>query len=140
MKFLLAVDGSEHALKAAKAASRLLKDCGGEVILISVVQDIAPMGIWEMGHQEKVLKSLHARAREAVEEAKNLLKAEGVSIRTTLISTGEPADEIIRMAKKETVDMIVIGSRGLTGLPQYLLGSVAHKIVTHAHCSVLVIK
>ncbi len=139
MKFLLAVDGSEHALKAAKAALRLLKDCGGEVILTSVVQDIAPMGIWEMGHQEKALKSLHARAREAVEEAKKLLKAEGVSVRTTLISTGEPADEIIRMAKKEAVDDSDWQS-GADGFAPVFAGQCCPQKVTHAHCSVLVIK
>jgi nucleotide-binding universal stress UspA family protein len=140
MKLLVSIDGSDHALKAAKKAGRLVHEGGGEVILLSVAHDITPLGVWEIGHRESILQDLQAKAQEAIDEAKKVLKEEGEEARASLIETGAPADEIIRVARKEAVDMIVMGSRGLTGLPHYLLGSVAHKVVTYAPCSVLVVK
>ena len=56
------------------------------------------------------------------------------------IVTGDPAEEIIRLANIYQVDLIVIGSRGLTGLQRILEGSVSSQVVTDAPCSVLVVK
>jgi len=56
------------------------------------------------------------------------------------IVRGDPADEIIRLANIYQVDLIVIGSRGLTGINRILLGSVSSQVVADAHCSVLVVK
>ena len=140
MKLLVGVDGSEYALKATKKAVGLVRESGGELILLSVAPDITSLGVWEIGHGESLLRDIEAKAREAIDKAQEVLKSEGVEAKASLIKTGAPADEIIRVAEEEGVDMIVMGSRGLTGHPHYLLGSVAHKVVTYAPCSVLVVK
>ncbi|MCU0552966.1 MAG: universal stress protein [Leptolyngbya sp. Prado105] len=56
------------------------------------------------------------------------------------IVTGDPAEEILRLAKIHSADLIVLGSRGLTGMKRILLGSVSSQIVEDAPCSVLVVK
>ncbi len=56
------------------------------------------------------------------------------------VVTGEPAEEILRLANIYNADLILIGSRGLTGMQRILLGSVSGQIVTEAPCSVLVVK
>jgi nucleotide-binding universal stress UspA family protein len=56
------------------------------------------------------------------------------------IVTGDPAEEIIRLANIYQADLIVIGSRGLTGLTRILQGSVSSQVVAEAACSVLVVK
>ncbi len=56
------------------------------------------------------------------------------------IVTGEPVEEILRLANIYKTDLILIGSRGLTGMQKILLGSVSSQIVTDAPCSVLVVK
>lgn len=56
------------------------------------------------------------------------------------IVTGDPAEEIVRLAKIHKADLIVLGSRGLTGMKRILLGSVSSQIVEDAPCSVLVVK
>ncbi len=56
------------------------------------------------------------------------------------IVTGEPVEEIIRLANIYKADLILIGSRGLTGMQRILLGSVSSQIATDAPCSVLVVK
>lgn len=56
------------------------------------------------------------------------------------IVTGEPAEEIVRLANIHHIDLILIGSRGLTGLSRILQGSVSSQVVEEAPCSVMVIK
>ncbi len=56
------------------------------------------------------------------------------------IVTGDPAEEIIRLANIYRADLIVIGNRGLTGLNRIIKGSVSSQVVEDAHCSVLVVK
>lgn len=56
------------------------------------------------------------------------------------IATGDPAEEIIRLANIYQADLIVIGSRGLTGMNRIIQGSVSSQVVENAHCSVLVVK
>ncbi len=56
------------------------------------------------------------------------------------IVMGDPAEEIIRLANIYHADLIVIGSRGLTGMNRILQGSVSSQVVTDAPCSVLVVK
>ncbi|MGH7999033.1 MAG: universal stress protein [Brasilonema sp.] len=54
--------------------------------------------------------------------------------------TGDPAEEIIRLANIYKADLIIIGSRGLTGLKRIVQGSVSSQVVEEANCSVLVVK
>ena len=56
------------------------------------------------------------------------------------IVTGDPAEEIIRLANVYKADLIIIGSRGLTGMQRILLGSVSSQVVADAPCSILVVK
>ena len=56
------------------------------------------------------------------------------------IVSGDPAEEIVRLANIHNVDLIVIGSRGLTGMKRIVLGSVSSQVVADAQCSVLVVK
>lgn len=56
------------------------------------------------------------------------------------IVTGDPSEEIVRLANIYQADLILIGSRGLTGMKRILQGSVSSQVVTDASCSVLVVK
>ena len=57
-----------------------------------------------------------------------------------LLAHGHPADQILTMTQRKKIDMLVVGSRGITGLRRFFLGSVSHKLVRHAPCSVLVVR
>jgi nucleotide-binding universal stress UspA family protein len=56
------------------------------------------------------------------------------------IAYGDPADELIACAKKEEIDVIVIGSSGKGFLKRNLLGSVSYKVVKNSPCSVYIVK
>ncbi|MDL1970039.1 MAG: universal stress protein [Candidatus Desulfofervidaceae bacterium] len=136
MKILVPVDGSKYALKAAKKAAVLAKAFGASVIIISVAPDI---GLWELGYDVK--EKLERQAHKSVEEAKSFVKEQGIDDVKGIILSGIPvAEGILKTAQEEKIDIITIGSRGLTGLTKFMLGSVAQKVVTHATCSVFVVK
>ncbi|MBD6615775.1 universal stress protein [Komarekiella sp. 'clone 1'] len=66
---------------------------------------------------------------------------EQISVDSELeLVTGDPADEIIRLANIYKADLIIIGSRGLIGMKRIVLGSVSSQVVEEANCSVLVVK
>jgi nucleotide-binding universal stress UspA family protein len=66
---------------------------------------------------------------------------EKLSVRSELeMVTGDPAEEIIRLANIYKIDLIIIGSRGLMGMKRIVQGSVSSQVVEEANCSVLVVK
>lgn len=136
MKILVPVDGSKYALKAAKEAAMLAKAFGASVIIVSVAPDI---GSWELGYDVK--GKMEKEAHKSVEEAKNFVKEQGIDDVKGIVLSGVPvAEGILKTAQDEKIDIIIMGSHGRTGLTRFMLGSVAQKVVTHATCSVLVIK
>ena len=64
----------------------------------------------------------------------------GIRATESRLPTGDPREVLLRLVDDERVDLIVMGSHGRTGLAKLLLGSVSSHVVTHAHCSVLVVK
>jgi len=60
-------------------------------------------------------------------------------VQSTVVQ-GDPATGIIKFARAEDIDMIVIGSRGLTGIKEFVLGSVSHRVTHLADCTVTVVK
>jgi nucleotide-binding universal stress UspA family protein len=91
------------------------------------------------GIRQNVVEDREKKLKEQYEmvvsrEIKASLKMEG------LTRIGVPFLEIIRTAKEKDVDLIVMGTHGRSGLSHVLIGSVAEKVVHHAHCPVLTIK
>ena len=127
-KILVATDGSDHAKKAIEIASDLALKYGATICLLHVVSlpVIFHEGIFPA--MEGMLKLLEEDGKKIIEEAERETKKCGLKdVQSTMVQ-GEPASRIIEFAKAEGVDMIVIGSRGLTGMKGFLLGSVSHKV------------
>jgi nucleotide-binding universal stress UspA family protein len=78
--------------------------------------------------------------QQIVDRAEAASRKAGVKKVITILADGEPADMIIEGAKKEKVDMIVMGSRGLSDFKGLFLGSVSHKVSAHADCSCVTVK
>ena len=87
-------------------------------------------GLSEMDKAEKWFESFTQRARQ-----------NGIDLKTELVNSQRPVDYVIlEYAEKENIDLIVIGTRGRTGLSKIMLGSVASGIVTYSHSPILVVK
>ncbi|MEG6506752.1 universal stress protein [Nitratidesulfovibrio sp. D1] len=138
MKILIAVDKSAYSEKALAKAVDMAKKEGAELIALAVAEQPVDMG--EIAVSVSLSDHFKAVADEALEKAGELAKSKGVTLKPVLESGSSPADNIIELAKKEGVDLIVTGSRGRTGIEKFLLGSVASKVISHAPCSVLVVR
>jgi nucleotide-binding universal stress UspA family protein len=130
-KILLATDGSEHAQDAARLLGSLPLAAGTQIQVVLVV-DPRVEALLD-GEPEE-----HRRQSLAIaERAASSLRREGIEA-TARVLAGDADHQLILEADEWKADLLVIGSRGLTGLASFVLGSVARNVAKHAHCSVLV--
>ena len=144
---LIATDGSEQSLKAARYLRSLLDPASLErVSVLAVVRPLAAVPFAsDFGEEEHVARrtedsgghSFHRAAQEAVEHVAEELEGMTPNV-DTIIRGGAPADQIIRVADELEADLIVIGGRGKGAVAAILLGSVAYQVLHHAPCPVLV--
>jgi len=134
---LLASDGSENAVRAAKEAVKIASFT--EESLINVVYVI------EMDQSKYDV--LHSNSKEEIDIERRLknskvlqyLQEEKINYKTTILR-GRPGLEIVKYANEQKVDIVVIGSRGLNALQEMVLGSVSHKVMKRVNCPALVVK
>jgi len=141
-KILVAVDGSPFAERALRSAVDLAKKYSARLVVVHVVlrrfYAVTPS---EAGVLATTVfaKEMEAEGREILRKVEEYLKGESVGYECKLLE-GVPADEIVKAAEAEKVDLIVLGSRGLTEVRAFLLGSVSDKISHHAKCPILIMK
>ncbi len=142
MKILVPVDGSKYSTEGVKVALDYAKTKGADITLITVSPFVSGLDL-EISAKEmaSLNESMKRRGEEVLENAQNILKAEGVSSKTILSSAISAADEILGTAEKDKTNLIIIGNRGLGGAAsRFLMGSVASKVAAHAPCSVYIVK
>ncbi len=135
---LLGVDGSEHALHAAKTVGDLARNMKSKSLRIVVAFEPVPSYLGEPNLQA----AISARMKEAETILQKALEAVGEipgEVHTDLLE-GSPAETILDVANTRKSDLIVIGSRGLGRLTGVLLGSQSQKVVQHAPCPVLIVR
>jgi len=136
MKILVPVDGSAYSLKAVETACDLAKaQAPATLVLTAVAVQIA-----ELEEGVYIAEKMKAQAEIALAKAKEVAQGKGVTAEVILATGASPADVIVRVAKEQQADLIVIGSRGLAGKTRSFLGSTASQVVTYSPCSVLVVK
>jgi nucleotide-binding universal stress UspA family protein len=138
-RILVAVDGSEYADRALETALELAKNVGSKVYVICVVQ---PPVLMDYSTKVTVqLEELFERQAKALlaKYASDAEQLKGIKVEPILVK-GYPPKVIIEKAKENDIDMIVIGSRGLSGIKEVFLGSVSHSVVRGSKVPVLVVK
>lgn len=88
---------------------------------------------------EDIRRTLEQAGKQFLRETLHALSKKKLGV-APLLTHGHAAEEILKAAKRSRADVIVVGSKGLTGLKCFLLGSVADKVARHAPCSVLVVR
>ena len=136
MKIIVPVDGSAYSLKAVETACDLAKAQPSSTLVLMAVAIEIP----ELGEGRYIYDKMKAQAEGALILAKEAAKKCGIEGEVLLATGASPAEEIVKVAKDEKADLIVIGSRGLAGKTTSFLGSTASKVVTYYPCSVLVVK
>lgn len=129
-KILVAYDGSEPSKRALHTAATLGKAFGATIGVVSVVPRHSGRSTIDPWDDPKV----HA---DELIEARELLRAEGIEAKL-LEPIGDPALMIERMVEKGGYDTVVVGTRDLSSIDRFLLGSVSEHVATHANATVVV--
>ncbi|HLO33962.1 MAG TPA: universal stress protein [Anaerolineales bacterium] len=153
-RILLVTDGSPSSQSAARYLGRFLLPEEVDVRVMHVLPPIqtpimmAPSyGVWQTVYavypepeEEKILRKKETKLGEALlTRTGSLLQRHGIESRSVL-ARGDAATEIIEYARRNKVDLIVAGSRGLSQFKSLWMGSVSRKLVHYSDCSVLIVK
>jgi nucleotide-binding universal stress UspA family protein len=142
MKVLLAIDGSAPSHDAVEAVAGRPWPSHSALRILSVIQPYAPP-VTEMVLAAATLEDIRTRQTQEAEalmrQARERLAATGLAVETA-VAEGDPRTAIVDAADEWHADLIVIGSHGRTGLSRLVMGSVAQAVVSHAHCSVEVVR
>ncbi len=147
-RILVAVDGSKSSIDASVQAIDIAKKLGAELFALYVVSPDTRYHYLEDTLTPKLpsaFKEVLMLAMQGGEKHVNnvgrMAKQKNIKVKTdVVVGISSVVKEIVEYANKNKIDMIVIGSRGLSGFKKMLLGSVASGVVTYAHCPVLVAK
>lgn len=142
MKILVPVDGSKHAEAALHTAIDQLKAKGGELSILTIIPSYADLDLEiSAARRDGLDEDLQRSGERIVQRACDIAASAGVkaACKTETADSSVP-DAIISFAEKEKIDLVVIGSRGLSPASRFRMGSVASKVVRHSPCSVYVVK
>ncbi|RXJ90848.1 universal stress protein UspA [Arcobacter sp. CECT 8983] len=143
-KILVPLDGSDKSFEALDMACNVAKKYDAEVFLLSVFRKYSFMEGSFVSFNSSVDKdnfedALRDASKEIVSEGKEILKNNDVTKVRAFVRMGAAAKEILKFAKENNIDLIIIGSKGQGELSGYLLGGVSHKVTGLAKCPVMVV-
>jgi nucleotide-binding universal stress UspA family protein len=138
-KVILApIDFSDSSLEALDVARDLAGRYGSEIVLVHAVP-VIPEGadiLSETSDEEDLIEQAQPRLAELADK----LKQQGLRARAIIGEANDAGSEILRIAKAEKADLIVISTHGRTGLRRLAFGSVTERVVRAANCPVLVLR
>jgi nucleotide-binding universal stress UspA family protein len=143
-KILIAIDGSSHAKKAVELACDIASKMNATIYLIHVVPFVhlaAQIG-WPCAQEEThaFIDSLRTEGEGIIARIEKDIEANGIETVYGFVLEGDPAKEVLGFAKKNGVDMIIMGSHGAGSAGALLIGSVSHKVTHLAPCTCVTVK
>jgi nucleotide-binding universal stress UspA family protein len=139
-RIVIAVDFSEHSAKATKSGVELAKQFGAEVHVVHAFEIPIPvLTPYEVALPDNFVGDARGAAQRELDAVEKQVAEAGVKVKAHL-RDGPPDVAIDELAKEVDADLIVMATRGNTGLKHVLLGSVAERTLRHAPCPVLTIK
>jgi len=147
-RILVAIDGSEAAMRAAEyAVSIPKKEDDGQLTALTVVE-LTKLGYTTFVTTPSPLSALkevekkRSEAKNWLEKAEEIAKQNSVPFRSEIIEEAilKVGSAIVRYAEQNYIELIVIGTRGRSGFKKLLMGSVASDVVSYAQCPVIVVK
>ena len=147
-KILIALDGSKTSLDAAEHAICHAEKHDSELTALYVVSSDVRYGYSEdnqkttlTGPLKEIVTMAVERGEKLLNEVKQKASKTNIDVKTDVImGYTSVAKSIVEYAEERNMDLIVIGTRGMTGIKKMLLGSTATGVVTYAHCPVLIVK
>jgi nucleotide-binding universal stress UspA family protein len=146
-RIVVPIDGSKNSMEAADYAVKMAEKYGSEVSAVHVVnidQYLQSLGLYRLSYPDPIKKKIEEAKVEAqkwfTEITRNAEQMK-VQVKTDVIDSSlSVVAAIVNYADREKAELIVIGTRGRSGVSKMLLGSVASGVITYAPCPVLVVK
>ena len=148
-KILVCIDGSDKSLEAADYSISIAKNMNAQLIILNILETepwLYGKNAYEWASPEelnKVYENEKAKIQKILDDIKEKAKTVGIESKTKVLMiprTEGTIKPILKYAEDEEIDLIVVGTRGRTGIKKMLLGSVASGVVTYAHCPVIIVK
>jgi nucleotide-binding universal stress UspA family protein len=142
-RILLALDGSEEAEAAGRAAMEISNATGSELHIVFALRTDPqlPYPYPLLGERwGSMIEQAKRDARMFVDAMAEEIEAEGGKVKDAHLVFGKPEAEIVKLGEELEAGLIVVGSRGLGGVDRALMGSVSDSVVRHAHGPVLVVR
>ncbi len=142
---LLPTDGSECSGKALGYALSFAKQYDARVVAVHVIdqrwEEQARLALAEVGQDmaQRIREGRKEEGQRILRDVADAAERSGVSVESVIV-TGIPFEEIVRLAKELPADLIIMGTHGRTGMSHLLLGSVAERVVRSAPCPVLSVR
>ena len=137
-KVLIATDDSKASLRAIDIGIRFAKQYNSKVYAVYVMNVTAyDAVVMDESWSTEMCENLDKESRRATSSIVDKAKFAGLDAEPFVLK-GDAADEILKFADNNKIDVIVVGSHGRNGLERFTLGSVSEKIVRHAQIPVLV--
>lgn len=137
-RIMVATDGSRPARKAIESGIGIAKLSGAKIYAVYVVVPTTHSAR-DFGWEKAAMEHFRNEGKRATGFVEETAKAADIEVESVLLE-GHPADEIVKFAEQNDIEMIVMGTLGKTGLDRFLLGSVAENVVRHSKIPVLVVR
>ncbi len=137
-KILFPTDGSKTAERAREFAVDIAKATSAEIIVLSVAPTPSTLSGFQPAVAGRFEDEMKKEMLEIAKAAKKKILDEDVKA-SCKVEVGAPDDKIVKLADKEKVDAIVMGTHGVTGLARVFIGSVADRVVRKASCPVILV-
>ncbi len=135
-KILAPIDGSQNSMESLKCARDLAEKYGAQIVMVNIQKPASYEAPKPVSEDPKVLEE---RGSKIIEKGMDAIKGTTANIKSEVI-TGDPSEQILHLIDKESVDMVVMGCHGLTGVRRFLIGSVSNKVLQHSSKPVMIIK
>lgn len=139
---LVGTDGSESSFRAVERAAQVAADAGGKLLIVSAYAAMSERdqrrAAHDLGEESYKVVGSHP-AEDILRDAADVAKKAGADKVDTVSQSGDPVDVLVDVIDKRSVDLCVVGNRGLNSLAGRLLGSVPANISHRASCDVLIV-
>ncbi len=132
-RVLLPTDGSKAAIPARERAFEIVQMAEGELHILHVVEQPALSG------GKIIARKLEEKGERLLDGVSRRAERRGIENVRTHVARGPPHEEILRYARNNDIDTIVMGTHGRTGVERYVLGSVTERVVRMADVPVITV-
>lgn len=138
-RILIPTDGSDYSFHAAEYGLSIAKMLEAEIMVIYVIDAVALEEIDKVVDREEAERELKQDGQRYIKYILSLAQKEGVKA-SSMLTKGIPFEQIVHLAKKLNMDLIVMGTYGWSGAHRILIGNVAERVIEYSSCPVLVVK